>query len=189
MSTRIFYDCEFLEDGSTVDLISIGMVTDDGREYYAIQQRTWREWRKVYRHEWLRENVMPSLPRLHGDRRLQVSYRTNPLAIDFHAREMKPREQIRDEVRDFILAAGPAVELWADYGAYDHVALCQLFGRMIDLPDGVPMWTHDFQQAWETAGRPGLPEQASGLHNALADARHLKVQFEALASYSRERSA
>lgn len=180
MTTRVFYDCEFLEDGSTIDLISIGLVAEDGREYYAVQQRSWREWRKVYRHDWLRENVMPSLPRIHGDRRLQVSVRKNPLALDFYAREMKPREQIRDEVRDFILATGPDVELWADYGAYDHVALCQLFGRMIDLPDGVPMWTHDFQQEWERLGRPVMPDQASGLHNALSDARHLKAKHYCL---------
>jgi hypothetical protein len=178
---RIFYDTEFLDDGQAIDLISIGLVADDGREYYAVQQRTWRQWRKIYRNEWLRENVIPSLPRIRGDRRLQVSCRTNPLALDFYAREMKARRQIRDEVRDFILASGPGVELWADYAAYDHVALCQLFGRMIDLPDGVPMWTHDFQQAWEMAGRPEMPEQMIGVHNALADARHLKVKHHYLA--------
>lgn len=181
--TRYFYDTEFLEDGHTIDLISIGIAADDGREYYAVQQRSWRQWRKIYQHEWLRENVMPSLPRIHGDRRMQVSLRTNPLAVDFHAREMKSREQIRDEVRHFILAAGPDVELWADYGAYDHVALCQLFGTMIDLPAGFPMWTHDFQHAWEFAGQPDLPEQPSGHHNALADASHLRVQFDALYHY------
>jgi hypothetical protein len=178
--TRYFYDCEFLEDGRTIDLISIGIVSDDGREYYAVQQRTWRQWRTIYRNEWLRENVMRSLPRIHGDRRLQVSIRKNPLALNFDAWEMKPREQIRNEVRGFILAGDGAAELWADYGAYDHVALCQLFGRMIDLPDGFPMWTHDFQQAWELAGRPDLPEQQTGMHNALADARRLKLQFDSL---------
>lgn len=183
--TRYFYDTEFLEDGSTIDLISIGIVADDGREYYAVQQRSWRQWRKVYRNEWLRENVMPSLPRIHGDRRFHVSTRTNPMALDFHAREMKPREQIRDEVREFVLAGGPDVELWAHYSAYDHVALCQLFGRMIDLPDGFPMWTHDLEHAWEGAGRPPLPQQGHGLHNALSDARHLKAQFDVLAGVSR----
>ncbi len=32
--TRYFYDCEFLENGNTIELISIGIVADDGREYY-----------------------------------------------------------------------------------------------------------------------------------------------------------
>lgn len=33
---RIYYDCEFLEDGNTIDLISMGMVAEDGRELYAV---------------------------------------------------------------------------------------------------------------------------------------------------------
>ena len=33
---RIFYDTEFLDDGKTIDLISIGMVAEDGRELYAV---------------------------------------------------------------------------------------------------------------------------------------------------------
>ena len=177
---RIFYDTEFIEDGSTIDLISIGMVAEDGREYYAAQKQTRRQWKRLHKHDWLRENVLPGLPTLHGDSRLYYAGRSNPLAIDFLHRDFKPREQIRDEVRDFILAARPDVELWADYAAYDHVVLCQLFGTMMDLPDGVPMWTHDFQQAWQAAGRPELPAQTVGLHNALADARHLRDQFAAL---------
>ena len=32
---KYFYDTEFLEDGHTFDLISIGIVAEDGREYYA----------------------------------------------------------------------------------------------------------------------------------------------------------
>ena len=33
---RYFYDCEFIEDGRTIDLVSIGVVAEDGREYYAV---------------------------------------------------------------------------------------------------------------------------------------------------------
>jgi 3' exoribonuclease, RNase T-like len=35
---KIFYDTEFIEDGRTIDLISIGMVAEDGREYYAVNR-------------------------------------------------------------------------------------------------------------------------------------------------------
>jgi len=84
---------------------------------------------------------------------------------------VKPHWVIANEVRDFLLSV-PGLELWADYGAYDHVALCQLWGTMMALPDGIPMWTHDLRQAIELAGNPDLPEQGEGEHNALADARH-----------------
>jgi hypothetical protein len=96
---------------------------------------------------------------------------------------VKPRHVIAREVRDFILAE-PGPQLWAWYGAYDHVALCQLWGRMIDLPDGVPMWTNDLKQECERLGNPEVPQQAAGEHNALADARHNRVIAEFLAGVS-----
>jgi hypothetical protein len=33
---RYFYDTEFIDDGYNIELISIGVVAEDGREYYAI---------------------------------------------------------------------------------------------------------------------------------------------------------
>ena len=41
MVHRYFYDCEFVEDGRVVDLVSIGVVDESGREFYAIST----EWR------------------------------------------------------------------------------------------------------------------------------------------------
>lgn len=174
----IDYDLEFLEDGHTIELISIGMVCDDGREYYAVSARLadrgWKGWklrRRIRRHKWLMENVVPHLPKPHGDWNLHM-----PKSWLFNYRDpaVKPAKRIADEVMDFIRAAGPDVELWANYGAYDHVCLAQLWGRMIDLPEGVPMFTHDIQQERSRLGLSwdDLPKQESGEHNALADARH-----------------
>src|SRR3954452_23658432 len=33
---RYFYDTEFIEDGTTIDLVSIGVVDETGREFYAV---------------------------------------------------------------------------------------------------------------------------------------------------------
>ena len=33
---RFFYDTEFIEDGTTIDLVSIGVVDETGREFYAV---------------------------------------------------------------------------------------------------------------------------------------------------------
>ena len=30
---RYFYDCEFIENGITIDLVSVGVVADAGREF------------------------------------------------------------------------------------------------------------------------------------------------------------
>ena len=34
--TRYFIDTEFMEDGHTIELISIGICCEDGREFYAV---------------------------------------------------------------------------------------------------------------------------------------------------------
>jgi hypothetical protein len=83
------------------------------------------------------------------------------------------RSEIRNAVRAFI-ANTPEPELWAWYGAYDHVLLAQLFGRMIDLPAGIPMWTNDLQQECHRLGDPQLPERDDDEHHALADARWVR---------------
>lgn len=179
--TKLFYDCEFLEDGKTIDLISIGMVREDGAELYCVNRDM--PVKRIAKHDWLRANVVPSLPRIHGDRRLQVSHRRNPFALDFDHPSMMSRERIAAEVEYFVLAT-PDVELWAWYGSYDHVALAWLFGPMWQLPSGVPMWTNDLRQE---AARLGLtdadmPQQEAGHHNALADARHNQAMARFLAS-------
>lgn len=56
---KYFYDTEFLDNGTTVDLISIGIVAEDGREYYAVNLDMPTV--KIRDSEWLMENVMPQL--------------------------------------------------------------------------------------------------------------------------------
>lgn len=149
--TRYFYDTEFLEDGSTIELISIGIVCEDGREYYAVVADA--DWARIHQSEWLTENVIPQLPK---DQRL-----------------WKPKAKIAEEVRRFLLRNGP-VELWAYYSAYDHVALAQLWGPMIGLPKGIPMFTNDIRSlvSWLNQPTAHLPKQEEGQHDALEDARH-----------------
>ena len=55
---RYFLDTEFYEDGTTIDLISIGVVTHGGARFYAVSQEA-----KLDRvSPWVREHVLPSLP-------------------------------------------------------------------------------------------------------------------------------
>ncbi|MFB4285688.1 3'-5' exoribonuclease domain-containing protein [Nonomuraea sp. MTCD27] len=189
---KIFYDCEFLEDGKTIELISIGIVTETGHEYYAVNSDA--PWQKIKQHEWLVRNVVPSLPltsRTSLDTYLAHPSNSYPkplfdINIDMRDTQVKPHWVIANEVRDFILGV-PDPELWAWYGAYDHVVLCQLWGRMIDLPKGVPMWTADLKQEAMRLGNPEMPKQAKGEHHALADARHNKVMAERLDQLAKPR--
>lgn len=155
---KYFYDTEFVEDGVTIDLVSIGIVKEDGNMYYAVSSEFNQE--KFMARPWMMENVWPSLPQ-----------RAGLLDLGHHA--VKTRAKIRDDVYTF-LKEGGSPELWAWYGSYDHVALAQLFGTMMDFPAGIPMWTNDLRQEVHRLDcMDKLPEQAAGKHNALEDALHL----------------
>lgn len=179
----IDYDLEFVEDGSTIDVVSIALVADDGREYYAISRDF--DAIKFAANPWLMANVLPTLPFKPFADTLEEDDQHPDCGL------IKSRAQIAREVEDFLLnvehrdrtSMVPYVELWADYGAYDHVALCQLWGTMMQLPEGVPMFTRDLQQEADRLGLSDadLPKQAEGVHNALADARHNQVKRRFLA--------
>jgi hypothetical protein len=173
---RLFYDCEFLEDGETIRLISIGMVAEDGRELYRVVDDE-ELISDAHEHEWLKGNVVPHLPLQHSTA-FDDGWDYDTEHADWPA--VWPRGAIAGDVRAFIQAT-PNAELWAYYGAYDHVVLCQLWGRMIDLPEGVPMWTNDLKQEVVRLGSPALPKQESAEHNALADARWVRDAYAALA--------
>ena len=169
---RLFYDTEFVEDGRTIDLLSIGMVNEAGDEYYAVVEDLALITRAAA-NPWLRENVLSSLPvREYYTDDGGTRWDWWPDHRDFD--RVKTRDGIADDVRGFVLSH-PNPQLWAWYAAYDHVALAQLFGRMIDLPDGIPMFTCDLKQECVRLGDPRVPEQQDGVHNALADARHNRV--------------
>jgi hypothetical protein len=171
---KYFYDTEFVEDGVTIDLVSIGIVAEDGREYYAVSSEFNLE--KFRARPWMMENVWPSLPvTAYG-----TSTGKSDQAFNYGHPSVRSRETISREVYRFLMddPHGTLPELWAWYGAYDHVALCQLYGKMIDLPAGIPMWTNDLRQEVHRLDcMDTLPEQAAGKHNALEDARHLRDNY------------
>ncbi len=154
---RFFYDCEFIEDGRTIELVSIGMVAEDGREYYAVST----EFDPATANSWVRARVLPQLP--------------GPSSPAWRS-----RSAIRRDLLALTTADGSPVELWAWMAAYDHVCLAQLWGDMRALPRALPRFSHDLRQRWEDAGSPPLPPAPSDQHDALADARHNVARWLAI---------
>lgn len=172
---RYMYDCEFKEDGSTIDLISIGIVCHEtGREYYAVSNEF--DTRRVAQDWWLMQNVMNSIEH---ESFVVADFDGAPVLRDFYVtdKNAKSRNQIALEIEDFVNGDKEA-EFWAWYSAYDHVALAQLWGRMIDLPKRIPMYTCDIKQEHKRVGFPLMPKQPSGKHNALDDARFNVARWE-----------
>ncbi|MFW0787404.1 polyadenylate-specific 3'-exoribonuclease AS [Gordonia sp. CPCC 206044] len=154
---RFFYDSEFIEDGTTIDLISIGVVAEDGREFYAVST----EFDPRRAGDWVRTHVLPKLP--------------SPSSSAY-----RDRRRIREDLLAFLTEVDDEVELWAWVGAYDHVVLCQLWGPMTALPRAMPRFTRELRQHWEAAGKPALPPSPRDAHDALTDARHNWRRWQAI---------
>jgi hypothetical protein len=150
---RYFLDTEFIERGpyAPIDLISIGVVAEDGREFYAESDQV----DLASANDWVKNNVIPFLT---GPRMSRQEIAAGLIAFCAVARTP-------DDLRP---------EFWGYYCDYDWVVVCQLFGAMIDLPKGWPMFCMDLKQLAVSLSDPRLPEQTGEdgtEHNALADAR------------------
>ena len=140
---KISLDFEFIEDGITIKPISLGMVREDGAEMYYEFEGV--DWSLAS--EWVQNNVKPHLTGI-----------TTPL------------EDIKKGLLEF---AGEKPEFWGYFADYDWVALCQIFGKMIDLPKGWPFYCLDLKQLMHEShvSKDQLSEQKGIEHNALDDAR------------------
>ena len=248
---KYFIDTEFLEGPqkekfpislfrkqtpNTIDLISIGIAAEDGREYYAISkdfnlEEAWNRYdlkpitgsgdannlppTKEY---WIRENVLkPIWEELNINHSYPFKYKFLKRLINKYG---KTNQQISREIVGFIYpnalynnleckisdmvltncADSEKPEFYAYYADYDWVVFCWLFGKMIDLPNGFPMYCIDLKQMLDEIGKlkygnrfnydemvnhiknnPTYPKQTND-HHALSDARWNKKSHEFLSS-------
>ena len=86
---RYWFDTEFIEDGKTIDLISIGILAEDGRELYLESS----ECGLTRASQWVKDNVIVHLRG--GDWRF-------------------PRKDIADSIVSFV-ATDSKPEFWAYY--------------------------------------------------------------------------
>jgi len=156
---RYFLDTEFIESGSgePIYLLSIGIVAENGREFYAIVSDAPRE----KANDWVKTNVLPGL---------------RPSGLLYHWLLLS---DLKDAIK-FFIGDDPKPEFWGYYADYDWVVFCQTFGTMLDLPKGWPKFCRDLKQWCADLGNPELPNQDSTEHNALYDARWNKQVWEFL---------
>lgn len=202
---KYFIDTEFIEGFHKplfgkkrhfIDLISIGIYCEDGRQLHLLSN----EYNYNDASDWLKQNVLTPLytQLVHGDQRNQMG------VSNFHKHKGVSNTAILTSLFDFFYcwrdqhfwrvndSAKP--EIYGYYSDYDWVLFCSLFGQMIDLPKGFPMYCIDLKQkldeftmrgdlfdaesenlpfgeklklvkAWD-----GYPKQENE-HNAIADAK------------------
>jgi hypothetical protein len=162
---RYWLDTEFIESGPNepIYLLSIGIAAEDGREFYGVVKDAPLD----KANDWVKENVLPHLPKP-GD---HESFND----VSFWSEHYMLAENIKRFIGD-----DPKPEFWGYYADYDWVVFCQIFGAMIDLPKGWPMYCRDIKQWCDQLGNPQLPTQESKEHNALHDARWNREAWEFL---------
>ena len=123
------------------------------------------EYNKVY---WVRDNVLKPifkelypkstlLSTLIGDD-FEELWNKNPKACRGWLKMLlnkygKTNKQIAEEVKDFVLKGqgqkvrfDDSIKFYGYYADYDWVVFCWLFGKMINLPTGFPMYCIDLKQ-------------------------------------------
>lgn len=160
---KYFFDTEFHEYKKkpflqkpidTIELISIGIVAEDGREYYAICNEF--DVKAAWNNEWLRENVL--LP-IYTEFITDYTRNRTGFSLSGMKRAIalcgKSRTTIANQIKEFTFQSAfevatcyekERIEFYAYYADYDWVVFCWLFGRMIDLPKGFPKYCKDLKQ-------------------------------------------
>lgn len=100
---RYWFDTEFIEDGKTIELISIGIVAEDGRELYAENS----ECDLARANQWVQDNVIVHLWSRQPDKR-----EANGWIRDGGAGGLLRRREIANLLVEF---CGDRPEFWAYY--------------------------------------------------------------------------
>lgn len=148
-------DSEFYERGphQPILLISLGIVTEDGRELYIENADV--DLNHVS--PWLKQNVVPHLLRTKS--------------FEHPEGKILPHDQIGQAVLKFV-GNDTKPHFWGYFADYDWVLFSQLYGAMVDLPETFPMFCRDLkQEMWRLGVEKPVIEGCGPGHNAVADAR------------------
>jgi len=156
---EIFFDTEFTGLQQDTDLLSIGIVDENGKEFYA----ELNDYRQDKIDDWLRDNVIANL--------------TKENVVD--------SKELKLQLDEYFLAYDN-VEIWSDCLSYDWVLFNQIWGHAFNIPKNICYIPFDICTLFKVKGiDPDVNrEEFAGIegkkHNALHDARVIKACYEKL---------
>jgi hypothetical protein len=183
----------------TIELISIGIVSENDETYYAICNDF--DIDAAWNNEWLRDNVLYSVYQelLSYEGTYGKTY--HPEIMEWNKSGLKnllrwhgkSKARIAKEVTEYVFKTSEIndpnaianweevkhkfpVEFYGYFADYDWVVFCWLFGRMIDLPKGFPYFCMDLKQMMVERGlgaewKYNNCPDPEGEHDALIDAK------------------
>lgn len=173
--TKIFFDTEFTGLHQDATLISIGLVSEGGREFYA----EFTDFDTNQIDDWLRKNVMANLIYRHD---LDHAYTDGA-----HTGRSGDKAYIARELTEWLAGYGShEIEMWSDYLAYDWVLFCNLWGHAFNIPGNVYYIPFDLTTLFKIKGidpdinKEKFAEMTDGQnkHNALWHAKVIRACYE-----------
>jgi len=141
---KLFFDTEFTGLHKNTTLISIGIVSEDGRSFYAELD----DYDHSQLNDWLRENVIANLqfsPPGEGEDKAWIMSRhveTAPFGRnieDGHSLSMQGnKEEVRVNFLKWLRQFGnEKIVMFSDCLSYDWVLFVDIFGTAFDLPENI----------------------------------------------------
>lgn len=180
---KIFFDTEFTGLHKDTTLISLGMVDDNGRTFYA----EFNDYDKLQINDWVEQNVIKKLEFNHIDYLFEYEGSSEGKDINKANFVVKGSKESVRAILELWLRPYSDVELVSDVCHYDMVLFVDIFGTAFDLPSNVGPSCHDINQ--DIARHYGCSEltafemnrenivgmhSADSKHNALHDAQVIK---------------
>lgn len=174
--TKIFFDTEFTGLHQNTTLISIGMVAEGGREFYA----EFGDYDKTQIDDWLKSNVIKNLF-LEKPPEGDFVCKIDGNLTTYYSDTKTDTSIISSWLCDF-----GEVEMWSDCLAYDWVLFNQLWGHAFNIPKNIYYIPFDLCTLFKVNGidPDANREEFAGMkcvtdkHNALWDARVIKSCYE-----------
>ena len=180
---RIFFDTEFTGLHQKTTLISIGLISDCGKTFYA----EFLDFDESQINDWLRENVIKNMQYLwhrNNEPKSMIRYNTNGNALDkveVYGKTETIKSALEEWLRQF-----EQIEIWSDCLSYDWVLFNEIFGHAFNIPKNVYYIPFDICTMFKLKGiDPDISREEfadmtenAQKHNALWDARVIKACFE-----------
>lgn len=175
MVTKIFLDSEFTSLRQDTTLISIGLISENGKSFYA----EFNDYNQdlIDSDPWLIENVINNLL-------YNTEYFKSVADKVIYGNTIQVRIALKEWLRQF-----DQIEIWSDCLAYDWVLFNDLFGRYYgSLPKNVSYIPFDICTLMKIKGiDPDINREEfinnsviGKKHNSLYDARVIKACYEKL---------
>jgi len=171
--TKVFFDTEFSGLHKNTTLISIGLISECGKTFYA----ELTDYDTTQIDGWLQTNVLDNLL-LNDINTTRYSGNNDSLVLKCDTKTLE--FMLREWLSQF-----EQVEIWSDCLSYDWVLFNHIFGHAFNIPKNVYYIPFDLSTAFKMKGiDPDISrKEFSGLenetqHNALADAKMIKACYD-----------